>query len=79
MNSSKLKNRMVFIESKKKIDVSNNPSAGPRRGKNYLQAEDSGETETFSDIFDIESEFSDLSKSNDLFQNISKSSLESEG
>ena len=43
-----------------------------------LQATNTGSNETFSDIFDIESEFSDLSKSNDLFKNISKDSLETD-
>ena len=69
---------MIFVESRKKADVSNTPSSGLRRGKNHLQAEETGSNETFSDIFDIESEFSDLSKSNDLFKNISKDSLETD-
>lgn len=71
MNKLLLKNRIVFIEQKNQIKVSNQPIAPIRRGKNYVH-EDEESSETFSDIFDVESEYSDLSKSTDLFKDIVK-------
>ncbi len=71
MNKLLLKNRIIFVEQKNKIKVSDKPMAPIRRGKNYVH-EDEESSETFSDIFDVESEYSELSKSTDLFKDISK-------
>jgi hypothetical protein len=74
MNSLRLKNRMVFIKSTDLKQVSSDPIPGARRGKNFIYEDDSqSSSEMFSDVFDIESEFSELSKSNDLFNSIEKS------
>lgn len=77
MNSSRLKNRIVFVEKTDGNKISKNGFSNDRRGKNYINIEETS-SEIFTDIFDVESEFSDLNKSNELFKNIENNSDQNE-
>jgi hypothetical protein len=77
MNSSRLKNRIVFIQKTDGNKVSKDGFSNDRRGKNYINMEQTS-SEIFTDIFDVESEFSDLNKSNELFKNIEDNSGKNE-
>jgi hypothetical protein len=77
MNSLRLKNRIVFIQKTDGNKVSKDGFSNDRRGKNYINMEETS-SEIFTDIFDVESEFSDLNKSNELFKNIEDNSGKNE-
>ena len=77
MNSSRLKNRIVFIQKTDANKVAKDGFSNDRRGKNYINIEEVS-SEIFTDIFDVESEFSDLNKSNELFKNIENNSDQNE-
>jgi hypothetical protein len=77
MNSLRLKNRIVFIQKTGGNKVSKDGFSNDRRGKNYINMEETS-SEIFTDIFDVESEFSDLNKSNELFKNIEDNSGKNE-
>jgi hypothetical protein len=77
MNSLRLKNRIVFIQKTDGNKVSKDGFSNDRRGKNYINMEETS-SEIFTDIFDVESEFSDLNKSNELFKNIQDNSGKNE-
>jgi hypothetical protein len=77
MNSLRLKKRIVFIQKTDGNKVSKDGFSNDRRGKNYINMEETS-SEIFTDIFDVESEFSDLNKSNELFKNIEDNSGKNE-
>jgi hypothetical protein len=77
MNSLRLKNRLVFIQKTDGNKVAKDGFSNDRRGKNYINMEETS-SEIFTDIFDVESEFSDLNKSNELFKNIEDNSGKNE-
>jgi len=77
MNLSRLKNRVVFVQKTVNNKVAKDGFVNDRRGKNYINIEETS-SEIFSDIFDVESEFSDLNKSNELFKNIEENHSENE-